>query len=141
MNAEEAEITAKNIADVWSEMYTDTGSTRDFIAVGDVDIKVIGAENQFIDTNIPMSQIVEQMLAKISIPPALIGVGKNAVLPQQIDRLTAEIINYRRIMTPVIKRIATAFLRLNGSNANISVVWDNINLHECSGSVKSALQI
>ena len=49
------------------------GEVRDFVAVGDVDIKVIGADNQIIDTEIPVRQLLEQIVAKLSVPPFLLG--------------------------------------------------------------------
>jgi hypothetical protein len=47
---------------------------------------------------------------------------------QQCDILTSELEYYRRLLTPVIKKICTAYLRLSGSSAEINVEWDNINL-------------
>ena len=37
---------------------------RDFVAVGDVDIKVIGADNQILDSSVPIRQILEQLVSK-----------------------------------------------------------------------------
>lgn len=125
---------AVQIAKEWSEgMNNHSGNIRDFVAVGDVDIKVIGAENQLIDTNIPVRQLLEQITSKLSIPPFLLGLNWSSterMSSQQADILTTELEYYRRIMTPVIKQISTAFLRLNGSNAGVSVIWDNINLQD-----------
>ena len=66
---------ATQIAQEWSDGMnaTNDGEIRDFVAVGDVDIKVIGAENQVLDTNIPVKQLLEQIVAKLSIPPFLLG--------------------------------------------------------------------
>ena len=49
------------------------GSVRDFVAVGDVDIKVIGADNQVLDSEVPVRQILEQLVARTGIPPFLLG--------------------------------------------------------------------
>lgn len=126
---------AVQIAKEWSEGMNSHhgGNIRDFVAVGDVDIKVIGAENQLIDTNIPVRQLLEQLISKLSIPPFLLGLNWSSterMSSQQADILTSELEYYRRLITPVIKQISTAFLRLNGSNADISVAWDNINLQD-----------
>ena len=50
---------AMQIAKEWSDGMNSAkyGQVKDFIAVGDVDIKVIGAENQLIDTEIPVRQL------------------------------------------------------------------------------------
>jgi hypothetical protein len=49
---------------------------------------------------------------------------------QQADILTSELEYYRRLLTPVIKKIAFAFLRLQGSDSDVEIVWDNINLQD-----------
>ena len=61
---------AKQIAREWSDGMAAArcGEIRDFVAVGDVDIKVIGAENQLFDTNVPVRQLLEQLVSKLSIP-------------------------------------------------------------------------
>ena len=46
-----------------------SGSVKDFVAVGDVDIKVIGADNQIPDSEIPVREMLEQIVAKLGIPP------------------------------------------------------------------------
>ena len=126
---------AMQIAKEWSDgmQASKCGQVRDFVAVGDVDIKVIGAENQIVDTNIPVRQLLEQILAKLSIPPFLLGLNWSTterMSAQQADILTSELEFYRRLLSPVIIQIATAFLRLMGSNSSVSVEWDNINLQD-----------
>ncbi|HBN10888.1 MAG TPA: serine/threonine protein phosphatase [Ruminococcus sp.] len=123
---------AMQIASEWSSGMSG-GSVKDFIAVGDVDIKVIGAENQLIDTNIPVRQLLEQLVSKLSIPPFLLGLNWSSterMSSQQADILTSELEYYRRLITPVIKQVASAFLRLNGCCSEVTVVWDNINLQD-----------
>lgn len=126
---------ALQIAKEWSEGMNSSrnGSVKDFIAVGDVDIKVIGAENELIDTEIPVRQLLEQLISKLSVPPFLLGLNWSSterMSSQQADILTSELEYYRRLLNPVIKQIACAFLRLNGSTADVEVIWDNINLQD-----------
>ncbi|MBQ7047016.1 MAG: serine/threonine protein phosphatase, partial [Oscillospiraceae bacterium] len=68
---------AMQIAKEWSDGMTaaKNGEIRDFVAVGDVDIKVIGADNQLFDTEVPVRQIMEQLIAKLSVPPFLLGLS------------------------------------------------------------------
>ena len=54
---------------------TRSGSVRDFVAVGDVDIKVIGADNQVLDSQVPVRQILEQLVARTGIPPFMLGLS------------------------------------------------------------------
>ncbi|NLK70118.1 MAG: phage portal protein [Clostridiales bacterium] len=126
---------AMQIAKEWSDGMnaSKNGEIRDFVAVGDVDIKVIGSENQLFDTNIPVRQLLEQIISKLSIPPFLLGLNWSSterMSAQQADILTSELEYYRRRITPVIKKIGTMFLRTCGSNADITVEWDNINLQD-----------
>lgn len=136
---------AMQIAKEWSDGMNaaKNGEIRDFVAVGDVDIKVIGAENQLFDTEIPVRQIMEQLISKLSVPPFLLGLNWSTterMSSQQADILTSELEYYRRILTPVIKKAAEAFLRLNGSTGETQVVWDNINLQDESALAEARLK-
>lgn len=126
---------ALQIAREWSDGMNCAkyGQVKDFIAVGDIDIKVIGAENQMFDTNIPVRQLLEQLIAKLSIPPFLLGLSWSSterMSSQQADILTSELEYYRRILTPVIRDIGNAYLCSRGYNAVCRVEWDNINLQD-----------
>lgn len=126
---------ARAIAKEWSEgmQAARHGEIRDFVSVGDVDIKVIGAEGQMPSTEIPVRQLLEQLIAKLSVPPFLLGLNWSSterMSAQQADILTSELAYYRRLLEPVIRRIAQTFLRLNGSAAEVEVVWDHINLQD-----------
>lgn len=126
---------ALQIAKEWSDGMSaaKNGEIRDFVAVGDVDIKVIGADNQLFDTEVPVRQILEQLIAKLSVPPFLLGLNWSTterMSSQQADILTSELEYYRRLITPVIKKTAKAFLMQNGSVSEVRVEWDNINLQD-----------
>ena len=118
------------------------GVVKDFVAVGDVDIKVIGAENQLIDTEIPVRQLLEQLVAKLSIPPFLLGLNWSTterMSSQQADILTSELEYYRRLLTPVITDVCSVFLRLCGSSKGAEVRWENINLQDEEALAKTRL--
>ena len=68
---------AMQIAREWADGMNSAkyGRVKDFVAVGDVDIKVIGADNKLFDTNVPVRQIMEQIISKLSIPPFLLGLN------------------------------------------------------------------
>ena len=126
---------AKIIAQEWSDgmQAAKNGEIRDFVCVGDVDIKVIGAEGSMPPTEIPVRQLLEQMLSKLSVPPFLLGLSWSSterMSTQQADILTSELEYYRRLLEPVICRIAQVYLQVNGCFAPVSVVWDNINLQD-----------
>lgn len=135
---------AKQIAKEWAEGMNSAryGRVKDFVAVGDVDIKVIGADNQIIDTEIPVRQILEQLISKLSIPPFLLGLNWSSterMSTQQVDILTSELEYYRRLLTPVIRRIGLMFAALSGSGSDIDVVWSNINLQDETELAKARL--
>jgi len=126
---------AQNIAKEWSEAMSATtqGSVKDFVAVGDVDIKVIGADNQIIDTKVPVDQMLQQIVSKLGIPPFLLGLSWSTterMSRQQADILTSELEAYRRLLTPVILKICNMFLAMNGLCADVCVNWDMINLQD-----------
>lgn len=131
----DAKEKAVQIAREWADGMNSAryGRVKDFVAVGDVDIKVIGAENQLFDTEIPVRQLMEQIIAKLSIPPFLLGLtwsSTERMSSQQADILTSELEYYRRILTPVLCEIGNAFLRVNGICGECTVEWDHINLQD-----------
>ena len=130
---------AKEIADSIAREWADAmdaarhGIIRDFVAVGDVDIKVIGADSQMVSTEVPVRQMLEQIVAKLGVPPFLLGLNWSTterMSAQQADILTSELESYRRLLTPVLVKICTVFLRLRGYACGVDIVWENINLQD-----------
>lgn len=126
---------AGSIAKEWADAMnaSKNGQIKDFVAVGDVDIKVIGADNQMIGTEVPVRQMLEQIVAKLGIPPFLLGLNWSTterMSAQQADILTSELESYRRLLTPVLAKICTVFLRLRGYACSADILWDNINLQD-----------
>lgn len=126
---------ANQIAQEWTAGMnaTKNGQITDFISVGDVSIQAIGADNQVIDTNIPVRQMLEQIIAKLGLPPFLLGLSWSTterMSKQQADILTSELEYYRRLLTPVILKICNTYLRLNGYTCGLSIEWDLINLQD-----------
>lgn len=123
---------AENMAGQWAEVMQ-PGQIRDFVAVGDIDIKVIGADSQMIDTQIPVRQMLEQIVAKLAVPPFLLGLSWSTterMSSQQADILTSELEAYRRLLNPVLLKICNMFMRLRGFGGEAEIVWDNINLQD-----------
>lgn len=123
----------KEIADEWSRAMRDKSRVCDFVSVGDVKIKAIGADSQIIDCDIPIRHILEQIVAKLSIPPFLLGLSWSSterMSAQQADILTSELEYYRSILDPVIRKIAVAFLKGEGLDPNVRVEWSNISLQD-----------
>ncbi len=123
---------AMQIASQWSEAMR-SRDVRDFVAVGDVDIKVIGADNQILDSEIPVRQMLEQIIAKLSLPPYMLGLSWSTterMASEQADLLTTELEHYRRVLTPVLETICRTHLRACGYTGKTQIVWDDILLRD-----------
>ena len=132
---------ATQIATEWANAM-DKNSVKDFVAVGDVQIKVIGADNQILSSEIPVKQMLEQIVAKLSVPPFMLGLSWSTterMSSQQADALTTELTAYRRILTPVIEKVCNMYLRLCGNSSGVQVVWDEITLQDAVEQAKADL--
>lgn len=132
---------ATQIATEWANAMNGSG-VKDFVAVGDVQIKVIGADNQILDSEIPVKQLLEQIVAKLSIPPFMLGISWSTterMSQQQADALTTELSAYRRVLTPVIEKICNFYLRLCGNTSGVEVIWDDITLQDAVEQAKAEL--
>ncbi len=124
---------ANQIATEWSKAMQSGPHPNDFIAVGDVNIKVIGADNQILDSQVPVRQMLEQIISKLSIPPFLLGLNwstTETMSTQQAEILSSELEAYRRLLNPIIRKICDMWLRLKGIYTDYSVVWDKIDLKD-----------
>lgn len=124
---------ARQIAEQWGRAMKDSLHPSDFIAVGDVDIKVIGADNQILDSQVPVRQMLEQIISKLSIPPFLLGLSwstTETMSNQQADILSSELEGYRRLLNPIINKICNVWMGLSGCICDYKVVWDNVNLKD-----------
>ncbi len=133
---------AQQVAREWSEAMQSGKQVRDFVAVGDVSIKAIGADNQILDSEVPVRQMLEQIIAKTGIPPFMLGLNWSSterMSSQQADVLTSELEAYRRILEPVIEKICRFWLSSNGIQDSIEVIWDNITLQDEVELAKAAL--
>ncbi len=118
------------------------GAVRDFVCAGDVEIRTIGADNQILDSEVPVRQILEQLVAKTGIPPFLLGLSWSSterMSAQQADILTSEIAAIRRGLEPVAERVCELWLRLKGYDDQVSVKWLDVNLQDEESEARAAL--
>lgn len=137
---------SRMLASEWSQAMQETkqGSVRDFVAVGDVDIRVIGGDAPILDSEVPVRQILEQVVAKTGIPPFMLGLNWSSterMSAQQADLLTTEITAIRRALTPTVERICRLWLRMHGFTCGYEVVWDDINLQDEVEEAKAQLYL
>ena len=135
---------SRQIAREWSAAMQagKQGNVRDFVAVGDVDIKVIGADNQVLDSEVPVRQILEQLVSRTGIPPFLLGLSWSSterMSTQQADMMTSEITAIRRGLEPVVERICELWLRLHGYDPKVTVEWKDINLQDLVEEARAEL--
>lgn len=123
---------ARRMAEQWKQAMRE-GPVSDFVAVGDVSIKAIGADNQILDSEVPVRQMLEQIIAKLGVPPFLMGLSWSSterMSSQQADILTSELEAYRRLLEPVILRVASLWLKMEGCDTVCTVEWDDITLQD-----------
>ena len=134
----------KQIAAEWSKAMEDgkNGTVRDFVAVGDVQIKVIGGEAPILDSQVPVRQILEQLVAKTGLPPFLLGINWSTterMSTQQADILTSELWALRRTVEPVVHKICKMYLALEGLDDHVKIEWNDISLQDITEEAKAEL--
>ena len=124
---------AEEIAREWTKAMRDSTRVCDFVSVGDVSVKAIGADNQILDCDVPLRHVLEQIVAKLSIPPFLLGFSWSTterMSAQQADILTSELEYYRGLLTPVIVWVCESYLRMTRRDPRVNVEWNNISLQD-----------
>ncbi|MBQ9674130.1 MAG: phage portal protein [Ruminococcus sp.] len=124
---------AEQIASQWSRVMSEPGGNCDFVSVGDISIQTIGADNPIMDCDVPIRRVSEQIVAKLGIPPFLLGLSWSTterMSSQQADILTSELEYYRETLNPIIRRIVRMFLNIKGIDEKVDVYWNNINLQD-----------
>lgn len=123
---------AKTIGKEWQKAMR-SSDVSDFISLGDVSIKAIGSDIQLMDSEIPAKQMLEQIVAKLGIPPFLLGFSWSSterMSSQQSDILTSELEYYRRTINPVLQKIIELWLRLRGEFCSYEIQWDDISMQD-----------
>ena len=118
------------------------GTVRDFVAVGDVEIKVIGGEAPILDSEVPVRQILEQLVAKTGLPPFLLGLNWSTterMSAQQADILTSELWALRRTVEPAMQKVCRTFLALEGLDNRVEITWDDISLLDITQEAQADL--
>ncbi|MEG2176514.1 MAG: serine/threonine protein phosphatase, partial [Oscillibacter sp.] len=141
-----AQERSQQLAGEWSRAMQDTknGAVRDFVAVGDVGIQVIGGDAPILDSEIPVRQLLEQIVAKTGVPPFMLGLSWSSterMSSQQADLLTTEITALRRTLTPAVERICSLWLRMHGYDGRVEAVWEDINLQDQVEEARAALYL
>ncbi len=139
-----AQERSAQLAAEWSAAMQSTkaGSIRDFVAVGDVEIRVIGGECPIPDCQAPVRLIVEQLISQTGMPPFLLGLNWSSterMSAQQADMMTSEITALRRTVTPPLEKICRLWLSLHGYDCPFEVIWEDINLQDLVEEARAEL--
>ena len=134
----------KQVAAEWAKAMEDgkNGTVRDFVAVGDVQISVIGGEAPILDSEVPVRQVLEQLVAKTGLPPFLLGLNWSTterMSTQQADLLTSELWALRRTVEPAVAKICRTFLSLEGLDNRVDILWNEISLQDITEQAKAEL--
>ncbi|MCD7723308.1 MAG: serine/threonine protein phosphatase [Clostridiales bacterium] len=133
---------ANQIAAAWRDAMSSKDAVKDFVAVGDISVEVIGADSKVLDSEIPVRQLLEQIIAKTGLPPYMLGLSWSSterMSSEQADALTTELEAYRRILEPVLVKIARKYMEINSIYAPVSVQWDDITLKDETELAKARL--
>ena len=141
-----AQERGRQVATEWAKAMEEVknGTVRDFVAVGDVEIKVIGGEAPILDSEVPVRQILEQLVAKTGLPPFLLGLNWSTterMSTQQADLLTSELWALRRTVEPAVAKICRTFLALEGLDPRVEILWNDISLQDITEEARAALYL
>ncbi len=139
-----AQERGQQIAAEWARAMEDgkNGTVRDFVAIGDVEIRVIGGEAPILDSQVPVRQILEQLVAKTGLPPFLLGLNWSTterMSTQQADLLTSELWALRRSVEPMLEKVCRTYLALEGLDDRVEIVWDDISLQDITEQARAEL--
>ena len=134
----------RQLASEWARAMEDSknGTVRDFVAMGDVEIKVIGGEAPILDSQVPVRQMLEQLIAKTGLPPFLLGLNWSTterMSTQQADILTSEIWALRRTVEPALWKICKTFLAYEGLGDQVEICWNDISLQDITQEARAEL--
>ena len=146
MDPAQVQERGRQVASEWAKAMEDNknGTVRDFVAVGDVQIKVIGGEAPILNSEVPVRQILEQLVAKTGLPPFLLGLNWSTterMSTQQADLLTSELWALRRTVEPVVRKICKTFLMLEGLDPEVEILWNDISLQDITEEAKAELYL
>ena len=95
-----------------------------------------------LDSQVPVRQILEQLVARTGIPPFMLGLSWSAterMSAQQADLLTSEITAIRRTVEPALLRVAELWLQLHGFDDRVELEWEDIDLQDMVEEARAEL--
>lgn len=127
----------------WTEAMSKTraGKVQDFFGTY-VKVSVVGADAKQLDMEIPVRNILEQIVAKTGLPPFVFGFSwssRESMSKTQADILTSLIDDWREMITPAIVHIIDWWCRFRGYPLDYEIVWDEVSLADIEGIANAEL--
>ena len=146
MDPVEAQERGNQVAAEWARAMeaSKNGTVRELVARGDVQIQVIGSDAPILDSQIPVRQMLEQLVAKTGLPPFLLGLNWSTterMSTQQADILTSEIWALRRTVEPAVRKICRTFLAYEGLDDQVQILWNDISLQDITQEAQAQLYL
>lgn len=109
-----------------------SGVVRDFVAVGDVSVKVIGADGPVLDAAVPVRQLLEQLVAKTGLPPFLLGLSWSST--ERMSAQQADLLDKQPGAAPRRRAGAAAHLHAAAAPARLRLcAGDRLGRHQPAG--------
>jgi hypothetical protein len=109
---------------------------EDLVAVGDIRIRAIGADGNVLDAEVPNRVILEQIVARLGLPPFMLGLSWSTterMSTQQGEVLIAEIKDLRTALAPVITKVIDTWLAVQGlarARGMYRLAWSEVTLQD-----------
>jgi len=111
---------------------------------GKLEVKVLGGDAELPDLTVPNKITMEQIVARTGLPPFMFGLSWSTterMAKEQSDMLTSEVWTRRSRLDPIIERVFTTALLLNGLNGvKWQHEWDPVNLQDDEETARARLQ-
>ncbi len=133
------EQTQKSWADAMAK--TRQGKVQDFFGTY-VKVSVIGADAQQLDMQVPVRNILEQIVAKTGLPPFVFGfawTARESMTKTQADILTSLIDDWREMTTPAIVQVVEWWLKFRGYPLDYEIEWNEVSLADIEGLANAEL--
>ncbi len=112
-----------------------TGNVRDVyggVKNATINVRTLGTEKDLINLEVPLRTILEQIIAKTSLPPFMFGISwatTERMSTHQNDMVVSNTENYRTKIDPILRDIFDKKLIMsNVNNFDYEIVWNPVNL-------------
>lgn len=109
------------------------GEAADFYGVGDISVKVIGADNQILDMDVPARVLTEQIISDAGIPPFILGLSWSTterMSQKQTEIFAARLDDDRKQWNHVAREVINLHQALEGLNIPYDLEWSSVSLDD-----------